>query len=82
MSKIYNLNKCNLKQHVDKLHLTSSNYVLLITTGNLSHLVYIVRSSSEGTSERLTPYTSFVDCTTFWNIRRKVHTENTITTFK
>lgn len=41
-----------------------------------------MRSSSEGTSERLSPYTSFVDCTTFWNIRRKIQTEDTITTSK
>lgn len=53
-----------------------------MTIGNLSHLVYIVRSSSEGTSERLTPYTSFVDCTTFCNIRRKIKTEDPVTTSK
>lgn len=41
-----------------------------------------MRSASEGTSERLTPYTSFVDCTTFWNTRRKIQTEDAVTTSK
>lgn len=75
------LNKFNQRQHFDKMHLISSDYHLPITTGNLSHLAYIARSSSEGISERLTPYTSFVDCTTFWNIR-KIQIKNTLTMSK
>lgn len=60
MPKIYNLNKLQ-RSPFDKLYLTNLSYLSMITAGNLYHLVYIVRSSSEGTSERLTPYTSLVD---------------------